>query len=225
MCTILFVCTGNTCRSSMAAALARKYLQERGALGKWQVTSAGLAAAEGAPPTPEAVDAVAELGADLTGHRARRLTPEMVEQADLILTMTREHNQAVLRQVPQAEGKVYTLKEFARGLDARELEKQLLEKTAALAAVEREFTSKYERDRERLARLQEEPASRQAHLAEQEAAFNRATAEVRDEIARLSRALAELDIPDPIGSSREDYQECAQELQRQITRALERYLG
>lgn len=101
-CVILFVCTGNTCRSPMAAALCRKLLAERlqcsvDELPKrgYEVLSAGLAALPGDPASADAVEAVQELGADLGGHASRALNAELVLEADHLLTMTLSHQIAV----------------------------------------------------------------------------------------------------------------------------------
>lgn len=77
--------------------------------------SAGISAHEGDPATPEAIAALGERGLDISGHRARQLTAEMIAEADLILTMTAVHKNFVLRVNPAASGKVFTIKEFARG--------------------------------------------------------------------------------------------------------------
>jgi protein-tyrosine-phosphatase len=91
---VLFVCTGNTCRSPMAAALARDELTRRG----WQhvqVASAGAAADEGEPAARPAVAVMGRSGIDLSGHSSQRLTAELVEWADLILAMSPSHLAAV----------------------------------------------------------------------------------------------------------------------------------
>jgi protein-tyrosine phosphatase len=97
-CRILFVCTGNTCRSPLAQALCSKLLAER--LGctpaelprrGFIVQSAGLAAMMGAEATPEAVTAAREFGADLTNHRSQPLSRELLEQAHFLFAMTRSH--------------------------------------------------------------------------------------------------------------------------------------
>lgn len=110
---ILFVCTGNTCRSSMAEAIARKMLKDRLKGKGVEVSSAGVAAWPGNRATREAVEALAEMGVDLGGHRAARLTPEAAREADLILTMTGEHRDYVLKLIPEASEKVFTLAEYA----------------------------------------------------------------------------------------------------------------
>lgn len=106
---VLLVCTGNTCRSSMAGALLKKIAGE----DEVRVTSAGTAAFEGMGASQGAIQALEEKGIDLKAHRARRLTPEMVAAADLVLTMERKHKKLVLDLVPPAREKVFTLKEFA----------------------------------------------------------------------------------------------------------------
>ncbi|HXF35729.1 MAG TPA: low molecular weight protein arginine phosphatase [Actinomycetota bacterium] len=110
--TILVVCTGNICRSPTAAAFLREALERRFGPGAFEVRSAGTMAWEGSPPPPEAVAAGAELGVDLSGHRAAALTHGMVDEADLVVTMAREHRDAIHRAVPAAVGRTFTLKEL-----------------------------------------------------------------------------------------------------------------
>lgn len=84
---ILFVCTGNTCRSPMAEAVARRLLEERG----WshvEVASAGASTLTGLPVSEGAMKAAASEGIDLSDHGSAQLTRERVEEADLILAMT-----------------------------------------------------------------------------------------------------------------------------------------
>lgn len=91
---ILIVCSGNTCRSPMAAAILRDLLSRAGK-GDIEVSSAGAAAYPGMGASPEAVRVMREQGLCLAGHRSRLLTPDMVAEADLILTMDRGQVQAV----------------------------------------------------------------------------------------------------------------------------------
>ncbi len=114
--TILFVCSGNTCRSPMSEALARSLLAEKlhvpaDDLEKKgiNVLSAGSFALPGSRATPQAVDAVEGLGADLTKHRSRALSVELIHQADVIYTMSRNHAAAVTALVPSAAEKTFTL--------------------------------------------------------------------------------------------------------------------
>jgi protein-tyrosine phosphatase len=101
-CTVVFLCTGNTCRSPLAEALCKKLLAER--LGcavadlpgrGYQVVSAGLSAMNGDAAAAEAVAIASQRGADLSGHRSQRLTHDLLAQADYLLAMTRAHLRAV----------------------------------------------------------------------------------------------------------------------------------
>jgi tRNA threonylcarbamoyl adenosine modification protein (Sua5/YciO/YrdC/YwlC family) len=114
--TILFICTGNTCRSPMAAGLATRLLAERldcdpGQLPRLgqEVLSAGVFAAGGARASAHAVEAAAGMGADIEKHRSRRMTNELINAADLIFCMTRQHVEDVIAAVPDAAGKTLVL--------------------------------------------------------------------------------------------------------------------
>lgn len=91
---LLFVCTGNTCRSPMAAALARRAVAERG-WGQVEVASAGTGARAGSPASSEVPIVLEEGGVDLGRHEAQELSPELVEWADLILAMSPSHLVAI----------------------------------------------------------------------------------------------------------------------------------
>ena len=110
---ILFVCTGNTCRSPMAEALFRKMLRQEGFSGEYTCSSAGVYAYEGDPASPEARHIVKKHGLDLSGHYARTLNDEAVREAYVILTMTGKHKRMLLEAYPETADKAFTLKEFA----------------------------------------------------------------------------------------------------------------
>src|SRR5437764_10389160 len=112
--TILFVCTGNVCRSPMAEGIFRRAVRGR---GDFRVISAGLGAVDGHPPSPNSVQAVAELGIAISGQRSRMLTPELVQQADYIFGMTHSHIDTVMLLYPQAAEKTFLLREFDDTLD------------------------------------------------------------------------------------------------------------
>src|SRR5215472_5072423 len=112
--TILFICTGNVCRSPMAEGIFRHAIQGR---GNYRVISAGLGAMDGQPPSAHAVEAVKELGIDIAGQRSRMLTPDLVAQADYIFGMTHSHTDTVMLLYPQAAEKTFLLREFDDTLD------------------------------------------------------------------------------------------------------------
>jgi L-threonylcarbamoyladenylate synthase len=100
--TIIFVCTGNTCRSPLAEALCKKLLAERmgcepSALPErgFKVLSAGLAAMMGAPASFEAVEVAGDCGVDLSSHRSQPLTADLLARADYVFAMTSSHLQAL----------------------------------------------------------------------------------------------------------------------------------
>ncbi|MEL6328150.1 MAG: Sua5/YciO/YrdC/YwlC family protein [Planctomycetota bacterium] len=100
---VLFVCTGNTCRSPMAEALARGELSGRAEDGiSFEVGSAGVAAGPGMAASAEAVDAMRARGLDLSGHRSRPVTRAMLLGADAVFAMTRGHLDAARMAAPEA---------------------------------------------------------------------------------------------------------------------------
>src|SRR6266516_380607 len=115
--TIRFVGTGNVCRSPMAEGIFRHAAKGR---GDFRVFSAGVGAIEGQPPSAHAVQALAELGIDISQQRSRMLTAELVNQADYIFGMTHGHVDAVNLLYPQAAEKIFLLREFDETLDVFE---------------------------------------------------------------------------------------------------------
>lgn len=97
---IVFVCTGNTCRSPMAEGICRELLRERGVSGV-ECTSCGLAAQPGMPACENAVSAAAEYGADISGHRSRCFTPYLAQEAELFVCMTESHALVLAQYVPK----------------------------------------------------------------------------------------------------------------------------
>jgi protein-tyrosine phosphatase len=118
---IVFVCTGNTCRSPMAEALCKKRLADRLACTLpelpqrgYDVLSAGLAAYTGGGAAQEAIEAVATYGGELSSHRSQPLTEELLN-ADLLIGMTQVHVEVLRELLPDATGRVRLLN--AGGID------------------------------------------------------------------------------------------------------------
>lgn len=110
---ILFVCTGNTCRSPMAEALTKKEAARRGMTGH-DFQSAGIHVEPGSRATKYAVDAMAARGIDIDYRPARQVNAQMVSDADAVLVMTRAHREALRADLPQNAQKIMTITEFAR---------------------------------------------------------------------------------------------------------------
>ena len=111
--SVLVVCTGNCCRSPMASGLLSKLLEGERVFA----FSAGTDAPEGAPATRFALETAAELGADLSSHRAQQLVAAMVRNADLVLVMEEYHRTRVVEMVPDAAGRTKLLRDYPDGTD------------------------------------------------------------------------------------------------------------
>jgi len=120
--TILFVCTGNVCRSPMAEGLLRHALKERRKAGEGRadiiVLSAGVSAPKGAKASQHALEALAELGIQLGSFRSQPVTEELLERCTHVFTMTRDHYRILDLLFPEHSGKIRLLGEFtAKGGD------------------------------------------------------------------------------------------------------------
>ena len=97
---ILFVCTGNTCRSPMAEGIFKKILSDKG-ITDIECSSAGIFAMTGDEVTPNSVKACERFGVDISAHRARRITEYILDEADKFICMTQEHAASLSMFVPQ----------------------------------------------------------------------------------------------------------------------------
>jgi protein-tyrosine phosphatase len=121
---LLFVCTGNTCRSPMAEALCkvllaarlRCHIDELEARG-FVVLSAGVGASEGMPAASHAIETVKARGGSLREHLSRRVNAKLVQQADVIVAMTRDHRDALLAHLPEASDRVRLLHPHGEDID------------------------------------------------------------------------------------------------------------
>ena len=109
---IMFICTGNICRSAMAEGMMRKLIKEKNIDA--EVYSCGIYAETGNDPTYNAQEAASEYGADISNHRATNIRDSKIEEMDIILCATISHKQSVLYLHPELEGKVFTMKEYAK---------------------------------------------------------------------------------------------------------------
>lgn len=107
--TILFVCTGNTCRSPMAEALFNM-MAPKGTM--WRAASAGLAAQYGHPASPEVLHVLAEVDAALTNHCSRCVTDAMLRDAYAVIAMTPPQAEQLARRSPSVQDRLFLLRAF-----------------------------------------------------------------------------------------------------------------
>lgn len=176
---ILFVCTGNTCRSPLAEGLLRKMAKQ--STLALTIRSAGVSAVDGAPVSKHSSAILRNLGFR-ESQVSRSLTAELIDWADLILTMTKSHKRVVVQRHPEAVGKVFTLKEYADDQD--EGQQQAQERESFFAELQMKH------------------------------ALNQPISQAEWQRARqLEQALPDHDIADPFGGTREDYEQCAEEIE------------
>ena len=108
---IMFICTGNICRSAMAEGMLKQKLKEN-KIENVEVYSCGIYAEDGDYATYNALDAAKLYGADISNHRATNIRKSNIEEMNLILCATNSHKQSVLYMYPNLDGKVYTMKEY-----------------------------------------------------------------------------------------------------------------
>lgn len=108
---VIFVCTGNTCRSPVAEGLFKKLLKDKDNIN---VTSRGIAACEGEFASANSIKAASELGVDISNHRAHMLTVDDIREANYIFTMTESHATAIKKSLPQYSDIIFSIKEFAK---------------------------------------------------------------------------------------------------------------
>ena len=108
---IMFICTGNICRSAMAHLMLLKKAQEQNK--NIEVYSCGVWAENGDIPTYEGITVMKEYGIDLSTHKATNIKNSKIEEMDVILCATNNHKRNVILMYPNLKDKVYTMKEYA----------------------------------------------------------------------------------------------------------------
>ncbi|MBX6378506.1 MAG: hypothetical protein IRY95_08150, partial [Clostridia bacterium] len=206
----------------MAEALLRHVAATRGLAV--EVASAGVTAVEGMPLSQEAASALRRRGVSVGEHRSRRLTPELVAWADLVLVMEPLHREVVVAAVPEAAGKVFLLKEYAdpdrfAGLQEaltaarRDLEEARAKFRAAEGA---KLEALYRRREELMAELERV----QEAIAELALRESRALQRERERVAELEQRMAEASIQDPVGQAAAVYDACADEIRSAVDAVL-----
>jgi protein-tyrosine-phosphatase len=109
---IVFVCTGNTCRSPMADWYFNFKLKEKNLTDKWTGTSAGISTIDGFPASVNSIAVMEEIGINISDHKAKQITEQLINEAELILTMSENHKIFINNFNERWKEKVFTLKEY-----------------------------------------------------------------------------------------------------------------
>jgi protein-tyrosine-phosphatase len=221
---ILFVCTGNTCRSPMAEAIFGHWIEENKL--PIQVQSAGIAATHGVDPSPNTYQVLEQRGMKVRSS-SQPVHLETIHWADLILTMTTHHKKVLLEHFPEAIDKVYTLKEYVNDVaDTQQMVQRLDELYSEMELKQSLFVSKH---RDELNALERKHRSLDTELVEVEDELEnwrgrlaRELQEERVEIENIERNLPNFDIHDPFGGPKEMYEICATDLEAELKKLLEK---
>lgn len=108
---VLFVCTGNTCRSPMAEGILKSISEKKNL--DLKVKSAGISVFDGDNASKNSIKAMGKIGIDISKHEARQLHRDLVDEADLILTMSKSHKEFIRANFSSSKDKVFTLLEYA----------------------------------------------------------------------------------------------------------------
>ncbi|WP_353093709.1 low molecular weight protein arginine phosphatase [Tissierella praeacuta] len=112
---VLFICTGNTCRSPMAEGILRSMAEKKNL--SIEVESAGISVFTGDSASKNSIMAMKKIGMDISKHKARQIHKEMIDKVDLILTMSKSHKNFIISHFPSSREKIFTLLEYAYKID------------------------------------------------------------------------------------------------------------
>ncbi|MBU9710850.1 low molecular weight protein arginine phosphatase [Evansella tamaricis] len=212
---ILFVCTGNTCRSPLAEAIFKKY-QPSG----YEVKSAGVHALEGMAMSEGARTVLSQRGIE-ENHRATTLSKEIMEWADIILTMTENHRRAVIDQFPYIAEKVYSLKEYI--LDDPKTQEKIQQLKHHMAQLELKRATFLANNQNQIEKYNEtNDISNQEHLEEK---LLQELQPDHEAIAQLTAELPSFDVADPYMSDVSVYNETYLELEAAVKKLVNKLQG
>lgn len=187
---VLFICTGNTCRSPMAEGLLKSKMPA------FNVKSAGTTAMDRSPASNHTMQALSEKGIDMH-HYSQSVNEELLEWADIVLTMTTSHKQSLIIQFPEQQSKYFTLKEYVSEAD-KEIWGQIQKAYADLEEKRALFIQKHQHMMNNFQLHQSVSKEFQTEI---------------NEIQRLESKLINYDISDPFGGGLDQYRNTMKEIE------------
>ncbi len=220
---ILFVCTGNTCRSPMAKKILEKKAKERNIV--MEVESAGIAAVQGLPASKHARIVIKEYGMN-DDHTTKKVSVKLMDWADFILVMTTNHKRILIDQSPQFSTKIYTLKELSLKHRNKGEETEKLDRLYQQVDIKKqEFFEKNKTDIERLKKQYHSLKTDLNQIEDELQEYNRALKNLlRDELQEIEKIesdMPSLDVLDPFAGDIELYRDTAKEIEAAIDGLLE----
>lgn len=206
----------------MAEAFLRKMLEDLGEKTKGiRVISAGTAALKGQKVSPNAISVMQEKNIEINSHRATPLSQELIGEADLILSMTRNHKEQVLKMDSNAIHKTYTLKEYGSRLgDYEEIVEEIEKLQRIIKKKKNAFYEEYEKEIIDLRNQRYEWMSKlqgvEDRIRELEMHMGRKVENEQREVVYLEDKLPCVDILDPFGQPTYVYRECAKEIEEAL---------
>ncbi len=212
---VLFVCTGNTCRSPLAEKV---FLEKTKPLStEYEARSAGIHAMNGMPISEGSRAVLEDRGFDYT-HQSSSLDAELLEWADVILTMTQEHKRRIMEQFHKSHNHIFTLNEFAHDSKEQREKKEKIDHEAAQLEIKRAaFISKNKSKVDEM--LESQDVTKQQELEEELLAEIKPHQEAIDE---LLQGYPSMDIADPFGGDKGNYKQTLTEIEAAIDKLIEK---
>lgn len=220
---ILLICTGNTCRSSMAEGILKQLLKNENI----SVKSAGTSVFVSEPANNKAIHVMREMGVDISQHISQPVTEKLISESDIVLTMTENHKVRILSMFPEAENKIYTLKEYASKDEITNNKKDMIDLENLVDYKKNEYLDAHLDEIHSLIEQKKELNSQIKIIDDKLDKYKYLLKEyIRNDVQKLS-TLEEYssDISDPYGKDLSEYRKTADEIKKSLVKIISKIEG